>query len=101
MNVLIRIQTPYFASKIRLKMRNNLLARSLTLPAERKELHLAEQHFVVIIIDLCVFQQVHAFTSDLKVASVSFEAMLRGLLPLPGPIRIKHIEPHIFKMLIE
>jgi hypothetical protein len=47
-----------------------------------------------------VLQLVHCFKSDLLVASEYFRALLRNPLENSTPVIIKHIKPHIFKLVI-
>jgi len=58
-------------------------------------------HICICSILMIITQGFHAFSKDLQLASEVFQAMLKSPLTGPGPIRIRHIKPHIFNMLME
>jgi len=43
----------------------------------------------------------HCFKSDLLAASEYFEGLLRSAVTENPPVWIKHIQPHIFKLLLK
>jgi len=53
-----------------------------------------EIHFVFIL------QLMHCSKFDLLVASDYFEGLLRKLQPGQPPVLIRHVQPHIFKMML-
>ncbi|XP_059473837.1 uncharacterized protein LOC132195691 [Neocloeon triangulifer] len=44
---------------------------------------------------------IHGNKFDLEAASEYFEGLFRSPLTPPGPIRVKHVEPRIFRMVVE